>query len=193
MPSTADLEDDLLAALEREEDDDHEMHRIKERRLEQLRREMNEVSDMKARQHGEYLEVLSEKEILEITTSEKRCVVHFFHNDFRRCQVMDGHLKGLAKKHFKTKFVKVDVENAPFLVTRLQIQILPCVLLFVNGIAVDRVVGFEDLEGTDDFETWVLERKIAACGVIELIKKVPVNAGRPSIYGETAQYDSEDD
>eukprot|EP00158_Paraphelidium_tribonemae_P001084 Partr_v1_DN23959_c0_g1_i2_m48920 putative thioredoxin domain-containing protein len=93
MPSTADLEDDLLAALEREEDDDHEMHRIKERRLEQLRREMNEVSDMKARQHGEYLEVLSEKEILEITTSEKRCVVHFFHNDFRRCQVMDGHLK----------------------------------------------------------------------------------------------------
>jgi len=46
--------------------------------------------------------------------------------------------QAIAKKHFKTKFLTVDVEKVPFLVTRLGIQVLPCVIMFKNGVAVDR-------------------------------------------------------
>ena len=35
----------------------------------------------------------AEKEFLELTTTEERCVVHFYHVDFRRCDIMDKHLK----------------------------------------------------------------------------------------------------
>ncbi|KAG2257746.1 hypothetical protein Bca52824_077040 [Brassica carinata] len=55
-------------------------------------------------------------------------------------------------------------ENAPFFVTKLAIKTLPCVLLFSKGIAIDRLVGFQDLGTKDDFTTTKLENV--------LIKKV---------------------
>ena len=36
---------------------------------------------------------------------------------------------------------------------KLQVRMLPCVLMFVGGVAVDRIVGFEDLGAKDDFPT----------------------------------------
>lgn len=34
----------------------------------------------------------------------------------------------------------MDVEKTPFLVERLKIQMLPCVISFINGVSVDRYV-----------------------------------------------------
>lgn len=45
---------------------------------------------------------------------------------------------------------------------------LPCVVLFLGGIAVDRIVGFEELGGKDDFKTANLERRLVAAGVVDL-------------------------
>ena len=47
---------------------------------------------MQQNEHGLYTEITTEKEILKITTNTKLCVVHFFHKEFRRCQIMDKHL-----------------------------------------------------------------------------------------------------
>ena len=47
-------------------------------------------------------------------------------------------IQTLAKRHFDTKFTKISVEKAPFLVEKLKIQVLPCVISFVNGISADR-------------------------------------------------------
>ena len=61
----------------------------------------------------------------------------------------------------------MNVENAPFLVTKLKIQVLPCVLAFVNGISVDRIVGFEGLGYTaDTFTTKDLEARLLGSGVV---------------------------
>jgi hypothetical protein len=38
-------------------------------------------------------------------------------------------------------------------VEKLQVRVLPCVVMFVGGVAVDRIVGFEPLGATDDFPT----------------------------------------
>jgi thioredoxin-like negative regulator of GroEL len=67
--------------------------------------------------------------------------------------------------------LKINVENAPFLVTKLKIQVLPCVLAFVNGVSVDRIVGFEGLGYTQDtFTTKDLEAKLLQSGVIQRAK-----------------------
>jgi thioredoxin-like negative regulator of GroEL len=57
--------------------------------------------------------------------------------------------------------LKINVDNCPFLVTRLGIQVLPCVLAFIDGIGVDRIVGFEGLgRSPNNFATRDLEARL---------------------------------
>lgn len=41
----------------------------------------------------------------------------------------------LAPKHLDTLFLKAEVSNVPFLVTKLGVKVLPCVVGFVDGIS----------------------------------------------------------
>jgi len=43
---------------------------------------------------------------------------------------------------------------------------LPTLVCFEDGIAIDRVVGFEELGGTDDFPTMNLIRKLVKIGML---------------------------
>ncbi|XP_020397890.1 thioredoxin domain-containing protein PLP3A [Zea mays] len=100
-------------------------------------------------------------------------ICHFYHREFYRCKIMDKHLKTLAPIYVGTKFVKLDVENAPFFVAKLAIKILPCVILFKKGIVVDRLVGIQDLRSKDDFLTRALEHILIlkTKGIIDEKKK----------------------
>lgn len=44
----------------------------------------------------------------------------------------------LAPKYFSTLFIRVFVENVPWLVERLGIKVLPCVIAFVDGVSKER-------------------------------------------------------
>jgi hypothetical protein len=83
-------EDALIAALE---EDDDELDAFRERRLQQLHAEFDKARRLKANEHGTYTEIKSEKALMDITTSTKLCVVHFFKPDFNRCRIMDTHLE----------------------------------------------------------------------------------------------------
>jgi len=74
--------------------------------------------------------------------------------------------KVLTTKHFDTRFLKISVENAPFLVTKLNVRVLPCVIAFVDGIVVDRIIGFEGLGTGDRFGTKDLEWRLLKSGVL---------------------------
>jgi hypothetical protein len=86
----SDDEDALFAALE--EDDDHALSALRERRMQQLHEEVQRSKVMREAGTGSYLEVKEEKEVMDVTTGTKFAVVHFFKPDFGRCGVMDGHL-----------------------------------------------------------------------------------------------------
>ncbi|GFZ21298.1 thioredoxin domain PLP3B-like protein [Actinidia rufa] len=64
----------------------------------------------------------------------------------------------------------LQMQNAPFFVAKLAIKLLPCVILFRNGIGTDRVVGFQELGGKDDFTTKTLEALLIRKGIINGIK-----------------------
>ena len=100
---------------------------------------------------------MDEKQLFDVTTSQPRVVCHFYHPDFRRCAIMNKHLREIAPHHFTTKFVYLNAEKAPFLLERLKVHALPTVLCFVKGVVKDRIVGFEELGNSDDFPTKLLE------------------------------------
>ena len=52
---------------------------------------------------------------------------------------------------------------------------LPTIILFENGVAIDRIIGFEELGGQDDFPTMNMIRRLVAGGV--LIPKNKKEAG----------------
>lgn len=94
----------------------------------------------------------------------------------------------------------MNVDNAPFLVTKLKVQVLPCVIAFVDGVGADRVVGFEGLAGSgsgnvDDFSTKDLETRLLAAGVLVQEKKLKeAEVGRFRVGGrDKAKDDHEDD
>ncbi|KAG0272031.1 hypothetical protein BGZ95_000096 [Linnemannia exigua] len=176
------LDDDEL--FEELENDDYHMASFREQRIEELKEEVAKRKMMVESESGIYKDITDEKEVMDITTKTKRCVIHFYHSDFRRCMIVDKHLETLAKKHFKTKFVKIKVENAPFLVEKLQVKVLPCVISFIDGIAVDRLIGFDELGSTDNFSTAMLELRYKTAGVIEDDNKVdPSKLKKKSIFG----------
>jgi thioredoxin-like negative regulator of GroEL len=165
--SHSDDEDALIASL----DDSPALDTFREQRIQQLHSEFTRAKAQKNQGFGNYTEIKEEKVLIDLTTEVKYAVVHFAKDDFARCVVMDGHLETLAPKHFDTRFLKMNVENAPFLVTKLKIQVLPCVMAFVNGVSVDRVVGFEGLSYTlDTFTTKDLEARLLNSGVIQRAK-----------------------
>ena len=71
--------------------------------------------------------------------------MHFYHQEFERCRIVDKHMQILARKYFDTKFIKCHAPDLPFFVTKLNVQVLPCIIFFRNGVAYDRIVGFEEL------------------------------------------------
>jgi thioredoxin-like negative regulator of GroEL len=88
----------------------------------------------------------------------------------------------------------MNVENAPFLVTKLKVQVLPCVIAFINGVTVDRIVGFEGLGYTQDtFTTKDLEARLLTSGVIQRAKTTE-NAGvRFGVTKKKEESDDDDD
>lgn len=180
----------LLEELENEEIPSH----IREARFSELKKQKMQYHDMREKQHGIYTDLKEEKEFLELTTAEERCVIHFYHQDFRRCAIMDTHLKTLAEKYFETKFAKINVDNAKFFVNKLKIRILPNVVCFKDGIVCDRVVGFDDLGNTDGFLTELLEARLGQSGIIPYKGQEGI-AQRKTVFGyaDRSRVDSDSD
>lgn len=47
-----------------------------------------------------YSDIAKEKEFMDITVKDKYVVGHFYHQDFRRCKIMDTHLEVNRKVSF---------------------------------------------------------------------------------------------
>lgn len=145
-----------------------------------------------ARGHGELREIVEEEFLAECCRSE-RVVCHFAHADFERCKIIDKHLKALATRYTSCKFIKIDAEKSPFFVGKLQIRTLPTILIFHDGVNKDRIVGFGELGGEDDFPTRALELRLHQAGAI-FIKPAKKGGKRPALgFVHQGTYSDDDD
>ena len=135
---------------------------MREQRMMQLKRELDAK---KVPTFGSYETINDEKKLMLMTTSTNSMVIHFAHKDFKRCRIMDQHMEILAKTYLYTRFVRVYVENVPFLVDRMDIKVLPCVISFIEGKGVDRLLGFEGVSEGDSFSSSDLEARLALSSI----------------------------
>lgn len=153
-----------LSKLNELEEDD--LERLKEKRLEALKKAQKQKQEWLSKGHGEYREIPSEKDFFGEVKESKKVVCHFYRDSTFRCKILDKHLTILAKKHMETKFLKLNVEKAPFLSERLRIKVIPTLALLIDGKTKDYVVGFTDLGNTDEFSTEMLEWRLGCADVI---------------------------
>merc|ERR1719453_2752109 len=132
-------------------DDDDSLEAMRARRRQQMKEAHEKKLKYQALGHGEYSEI-EEEAFLKTVTSSERCVVHFYHKEFEKCKIMDMHLRRMPRRFFGTRFVRLDAEKAPFFVQKLNIQTLPAILVFNDGVNKGRQVGFEGLSG-EEFKT----------------------------------------
>uniref|UniRef100_UPI0035901383 thioredoxin domain-containing protein 9 isoform X1 n=2 Tax=Myxine glutinosa TaxID=7769 RepID=UPI0035901383 len=156
--------DQKLALLDNLDEDT--LEKLREQRLEALRRAQSQKQEFERKGHGSYREIPSERDFFAECKGSKNVVCHFYRDTTDRCAIFDRHLGLLAPRHFKTKFLRLNVEKAPYLCKKLSVRILPSLLLFRDNKVCDRVVGFDDMGGVDDFPTEALEWRLGQAGVI---------------------------
>mmetsp|Transcript_32260 Transcript_32260/g.30749 ORF Transcript_32260/g.30749 Transcript_32260/m.30749 type:complete len:291 (-) Transcript_32260:353-1225(-) len=135
-------------------DEDIELRRIREMRLRVIKDQQREKIENVGKGHGQYREI-TQDEFLNEMISSKIVVCHFYHAEFARCAIIDHHIQKLVQRHVETKFVKINAEKAPFFVSKLSIRSMPTLVIFYDGIAADKIIGFEGLsdkmpEGKED-------------------------------------------
>jgi len=161
MEQTVDAEIDKLDKM-----DEDDLEAIRERRLKQMAKLQTQKQEYKNLGHGGYDTITNEKEFFEISKKSDRMVCLFYIDTSFRCKIVDKHLGELCKKHFETRFIRLNAEKAPFLTERLKIKTMPTILMVKDTNVCDRIIGFDDLGGSDNFPTSLLEWRIAQNKII---------------------------
>lgn len=152
-------------------DEDNELRMLREKRLRQIQGAQRQKLEDIGKGHGQYRNIVQDEFLHEVTNS-MYTVCHFYHNDFEKCKVMDHHLNILAKRHIETKFVKIDAAKTPFFVQKLAVRMMPTLIFFVDGVAKEKLIGFEGLSDDlpiyqeDEWKTIKLARLLGKAGMI---------------------------
>lgn len=153
------------------DDDDPVLEAMRLKRLQEMQHAHQQKAKELALGHGQVRTISEDEFLTECTGQSEFVVVHFFHNDYERCKVMDHHLKIVAPLHTSCKILRLDAAKAPFFVTKLQVRTLPTLIAFREGKSMARLIGFEGLasptKDPDEWETSSLQRWLAGVGAIQ--------------------------
>uniref|UniRef100_A0AC35TMB0 Thioredoxin domain-containing protein n=1 Tax=Rhabditophanes sp. KR3021 TaxID=114890 RepID=A0AC35TMB0_9BILA len=175
--------------------DDGGLEEIRKKRIAELKKMSQQKTEWLANGHSKYTELTDEKEFFEAAKKSRCLVCHFYKNEEVRCKVVDKLLKQLAAKHLGTRFVQVNSDKFPFLITRLNIRITPTIGIAIDSKMVDYVRVFEELGKNEDIPIELLEQRLAMTGVIEgPPKKIQSKAKSTKIIrGKLLKDDSDSD
>lgn len=161
------IENQLDAEIERiDKLDDDDLESLRQRRMDDMKKVQEQKQVWLANGHGEYSEVADEKEFFAACKKSKKVVCHFYRDSTFRCKIVDKHLGDIARKHLETRFIKINAERSKYLVEKLRIVVIPTICLAKDGKTVDYIVGFDDLGGTDEFPTEMLEWRLGGSEMI---------------------------
>ncbi|KAL2707086.1 Phosducin-like protein 1 [Kluyveromyces marxianus] len=158
--------DDLIKQLD--DGEDEYLAKYRDHRLEELSEQMKKVKkNVESGNYGTVKTFHDEQQLISASSSAERCVVHFFIDSFKKCQLMDSKLLSVAETNLTTRFFRISVEECPFLVQKLSLKVLPVVIAYKHGIEQDRLIGFSKLgDNPDDFSIQQLERWLIQSAVV---------------------------
>ena len=74
---------------------------------------------------------------------KERVLLLFSKKGFEKCRQLESALAEIQQRHSEFAAFVIDPERNEFLAGKLQVKVLPEMVLFVQGVVKDRVVGFE--------------------------------------------------
>ena len=124
--------------------------------------------------HGEYTELGQNssrqtidvaQEFFQTCQASTRVIIHCYRPTTELCQTFHEHLQSLATTHIETRFLKFNVQDydnhnndnpniaVKFLIERLQIRVMPTLILIQNQQILHRMEGCTELNNTTRFST----------------------------------------
>lgn len=153
------------------DDDDNELQALRQARITELKHQQSLRAQHISLGHGSLRTISQDDFLPECTGSSRYVCVHYYHDDFERCKIMDYHLNIIARENIEAKFLRIDAAKAPFFVSKLRIQTLPALLVFEYGKEIGRLTGFDglalDKKKPDEWHTGRLQEWVASVNAIK--------------------------
>eukprot|EP01054_Gregarina_sp_Poly1_P002517 Gregarina_sp_Poly_1__2516@NODE_1681_length_3545_cov_85_334675_g1104_i0_p2_GENE_NODE_1681_length_3545_cov_85_334675_g1104_i0NODE_1681_length_3545_cov_85_334675_g1104_i0_p2_ORF_typecomplete_len217_score46_00Phosducin/PF02114_16/7e23Thioredoxin/PF00085_20/6_9e03Thioredoxin/PF00085_20/0_00031FtsK_SpoIIIE/PF01580_18/0_06MCPVI/PF02993_14/0_077Methyltransf_25/PF13649_6/1_2e03Methyltransf_25/PF13649_6/1_2BAG/PF02179_16/0_11BAG/PF02179_16/7_9e03_NODE_1681_length_3545_cov_85_334675_g1104_i011931843 len=146
-----------------------ELEVLREKRRQQMREKAKHNMMWQQLGHGEYAEVHSEMDFFAAARTSPKVICHFYKADTNteRKEIMDKHLMKLSKEMMDIRFITANVEKLPFVTGRLNIFVLPSIILIKEQKMFHTMIGFEELGRKDDFTTQELVAVLKKWGMLE--------------------------
>lgn len=161
--------DELLEELEDELENDNAYVKYRELRLQEISDHVKKVEkQIKFGNYGILDTINEESRLIQMSSEIDKIVIHFQLDTFPKCKYMNDKLAILAQKHLSTKFIKINADNCPFLVKKLNIKVLPFLIGYYKGKEVMRLIGFSKLgNNPDEFPIESLEFQLRLAGLLD--------------------------
>lgn len=143
--------DAKLQQLENLDEDDFDKLRAK--RLANMKKAELQKAQFRHLGHGSYSELPNQQAFFEAVKRSPRMIVHFYRPTTHYCEVVDAHMERLAATHLETRFCKLNAEKSPYLVEKLNIFMMPTLVLIKDAETVHHIRGFDEFGGTADFSS----------------------------------------
>lgn len=167
-------------------DDDNAIDILRQKRLNEMKQQSITKQKYINNGHGQYMELSNSsnvdvaKEFFHVTKQSAKVIIHFYKSTSSHvCDIFHKHLQILATRHYETKFIKINVESVQndsinmtthngitYLVEKLQIHIMPTLVLINNRNVIHKIQGFDELGGIDTFTTNTLAYILGNYGII---------------------------
>lgn len=151
--------------------DEEDYQRIKQKRLEEMRRKAEEQQMNKHNGHGSFAKINDQQEFFAAAKKSNRLIVVFTRNSNKWGKQLLEHCEVLAQKHLEARFVWVDAENAPFLTDRLNIYMLPTIVCVKDNKVHKQHNGLNDISGDGKMTTGLIEFLLQ---IDEMLDEAPI-------------------
>lgn len=91
-------------------------------------------------------EIYQEEFTEKVINSPNIVVVDFFANWCGPCKMLSPVLEELESQNSDVDFFKVNIDENPSLADNFEVRTIPNVVIFKNGMVVDRSIGFKTAE-----------------------------------------------
>merc|ERR1712154_469273 len=157
--------DKKIEKLSRMDEDDLEELRAK--RLEDLKKKQSQRSKWLANNHGRIHEIMDQKQFFENVKSTKHVICLFYSKTSKWAHILQEHLTLIAQKHLECKFIQIESQYAPFLIERLNIWMMPTLVLAKDNKVSTQLRGLDWVSPNGKIETLNLEQKLFEYGFLE--------------------------
>jgi len=157
--------DRKMQKLSKMSEDD--LEELRARRLEELKKKQVQRSKWLANNHGRIHEIMDQKQFFEHVKSTKHVICLFYSKTSKWSHVLQEHLTLLAQKHLECKFIQIEAQYAPFLLERLQINLMPTLVLAKENKVSTQLRGLDWCAPDGKIKTLQLEQKLFEYGFLE--------------------------